>query len=57
MFVRTEPDKSGYLLHVIGDIQNGMKYEEKKTSRDPEKSKTFQKLTKVGEVATGDLGL
>lgn len=40
VFVETEEDRSGYIFHVTGDIQNGMKMSHKR-AKDPERPVSF----------------
>lgn len=55
LFIKTDlASKCGILLHVKGDIQNGMEFEEKLTN-NPETSATFVEMSPLGWVAAGDL--
>lgn len=51
LFVETEPDGTGILIHVFGNIQSGMMFEEKKAKR-PEDSNSFVEKTFLGIVST-----
>lgn len=57
IFVETKADESGELFHVKGDIQNGMSYETKQTSKKPEMSGTFVSKTKLGWIKVENLHL
>lgn len=55
IFVRlSEADGSGLLFHVIGNIQEGMKYECRSTKR-PEDSLSFVGKNQVGWISSSDL--
>ncbi len=55
LFIETDPDSaSGLLLHVKGNIQNGMEFEERSTN-NPEKSMTFVDKSHLGCVNAADL--
>lgn len=55
VFVETRQDESGTIFHVKGDIQNGMTYEAKQTSKKPELSTTFVSKSQLGYVRVEDL--
>ncbi len=50
IFVETEPDNSGRVFQVKGDIQNGMTYESKPAKR-PDDSATFVEKVFIGTVS------
>lgn len=49
IFVETSDDGSGVIIHVTGDIQNGMKFEQK-AGRRPEESASFVEKSLLGSV-------
>ncbi|KAI9677355.1 MAG: hypothetical protein M1822_008162 [Bathelium mastoideum] len=50
IFVETNADKSGVLFHVIGSVQQGMRFEQKQ-SRDPLDSPLCNNKEHLGTVA------
>ncbi|KAL8296019.1 hypothetical protein RB600_001486 [Gaeumannomyces tritici] len=55
LFVETDPESgAGLLLHVTGNIQDGMTFEERETKK-PEESNTFSGKKSLGWVAIADL--
>ncbi|KJZ70456.1 hypothetical protein HIM_10158 [Hirsutella minnesotensis 3608] len=55
IFIETNADGSGALVHVTGDIQNGMRFEHK-AARRPEESASFVEKTLLGWVSTDNYG-
>ncbi|CAK4025414.1 Hypothetical predicted protein [Lecanosticta acicola] len=53
IFVETNQDRSVWLFQVTGDIQNGMRHEDKHAS-EPSTSATFRDKTLIGKVATAN---
>jgi hypothetical protein len=53
IFVETNPDRSGQLFQVTGNIQTGMRYESKAAKR-PEDSASFVKKELLGSVTTAN---
>lgn len=53
IFVEMNNDQSGWLFQVTGDIQNGMKHNDK-PAKKPEESGTYQNKITIGTVATAD---
>ena len=53
IFVEMNNDQSGWLFQVTGDIQNGMKHNDK-PAKKPEESGTYQSKVVIGKVATAD---
>lgn len=53
IFVEMNNDKSGWLFQVTGDIQTGMRHNDK-AARKPEESGTYQSKIAIGTVATED---
>lgn len=53
IFVEMNNDQSGWLFQVTGDIQNGMKHNDK-PAKKPEESGTYQSKIAIGTVATAD---
>jgi hypothetical protein len=50
IFVETNPDLSGYIFQVSGDIQNGM-YFNHKSAKKPEESASFVSKEYLGKVS------
>jgi hypothetical protein len=50
IFVEMNSDQSGWLFQVTGDIQNGMKHNDK-PARKPEESGAYQSKTAIETVA------
>ena len=55
LFIETNVDGSGTIVHVTGDIQNGMRFEQKATRR-PEDSASFVEKTFLGWVLVENYG-
>ncbi|KAL1860729.1 hypothetical protein VTK73DRAFT_7208 [Phialemonium thermophilum] len=56
LFIETDPNThGGILFHVVGDIQNGMTFEER-PSRDPSTSASFVEWSIIGYINPGDIG-
>jgi hypothetical protein len=55
IFVEAEDDGSGTLFHVKGDIQTGMTYETRQTSKKPDLSNTFLSKSQLGWVSVENL--
>jgi hypothetical protein len=53
IFVETEPNGSGIIHHVTGDITSGMAYDTKKGKR-PEESETFYAKEILGTINVSD---
>ncbi|KAJ5343372.1 uncharacterized protein N7506_003196 [Penicillium brevicompactum] len=53
IFVEMNNDQSGHLFQVTGDIQNGMKHNDK-PAKKPEESGTYQSKEFIGRVAAAD---
>jgi hypothetical protein len=53
IFVEMNSDLSGHLFQVTGDIQNGMKHNDK-PAKKPEESGTYQSKEYIGKVAATD---
>lgn len=56
VFIETheQGQSSGHLYHVIGNILNGMRYEDK-TMRDPKDSASFEKMSFIGIILSSDI--
>lgn len=55
LFLETDPSsKSGMVLNVVGNIQAGMAFEERRAD-DPETADTFVAKTYLGDVEAGDV--
>lgn len=55
IFVQTQDNGQGTLFHVKGDIQRGMTYETRQTSKSPSLSATFVSMSQLGWVGVDDL--
>ncbi|KAL2835594.1 hypothetical protein BJY01DRAFT_252506 [Aspergillus pseudoustus] len=53
IFVETSDDGSGYIFQVVGNIQNGMEYDDKPAER-PDESATFQGKVYIGKVSVAN---
>ncbi|KAJ5475000.1 hypothetical protein N7539_008066 [Penicillium diatomitis] len=53
IFVEMNKDQSGHIFQVTGDIQNGMRHDDK-PAKKPEESGTYQGKAHIGKVAAGD---
>lgn len=53
IFIETTFEGPGVLVHVTGNIQAGMVFEEKEAQR-PERSASFVEKTFLGSISTGD---
>lgn len=53
IFVEKNHDQSGHVFQVTGDIQNGMKHEDK-PAKKPEDSATYQSKELIGNVTAAD---
>lgn len=53
VFIETHSSGDGSLIHVIGDIQSGMVFEQKEAKK-PEDSATFVERTFLGTISTSD---
>lgn len=53
IFVEVNNDQSGHIFQVTGDIQNGMRHDDK-PAKKPEESATYQGKEYIGKVAAGD---
>lgn len=53
IFVETRPDRSGHLFHLIGNIQNGMAFQNK-PGKDPRTSNSYLSMTCIGTVKEED---
>ncbi|KAI5455947.1 hypothetical protein BGZ63DRAFT_368210 [Mariannaea sp. PMI_226] len=51
LFIEMDADGKGRLMHIIGDIQNGMKFEEKEAKR-PKESLSFIDKTFLSTIYT-----
>ncbi|KAK8855277.1 hypothetical protein PGQ11_011189 [Apiospora arundinis] len=54
IFLETQQNGSGTLIHVTGDIQNGMTLEMKETSKSPDLSASFISKSQLGLVRVED---
>lgn len=53
IFVEMNNDLSGHVFQVTGDIQNGMKHNDK-PAKKPEESATYQGKEFIGKIAAAD---
>lgn len=53
IFVETNSDETGWLFQVVGNIQEGMRHDDK-PAKKPEDSTTFQERTFIGTVTVAN---
>ncbi|KAK6855817.1 hypothetical protein PG995_007968 [Apiospora arundinis] len=55
IFVETQQNGAGTLIHVTGNIQNGMTFETKETLKSPNLSNSFMSKSQLGLIKVEDL--